>query len=73
MIEMDSHASYMHLRAAWEGIFRKHFGEEIVDEIFQVFKKKVAESTIFTSLSYNKQWGDLFIIKQIHLRLKKKS
>ncbi|GLT61943.1 hypothetical protein SLA2020_346130 [Shorea laevis] len=33
----------MHLRAGMEGIISKHFGAEIIDELFYRFHKKIEE------------------------------
>ncbi|PON73712.1 SAM dependent carboxyl methyltransferase [Parasponia andersonii] len=37
----------LYLRAALEGLLQKRFGAEIMDELFNRFSKKVAESTFF--------------------------
>lgn len=63
LLEMNALVFYKHLRAAWEGIFKQHFGEEVAYEIFESFKKKVAESTV-TNLTY-KPWAVLFVVKRI--------
>ncbi|CAN6577857.1 unnamed protein product [Malus baccata var. baccata] len=37
-----------HMRAAMEGVIKQHFGEEILDEIFDLYRKKIEEqSSIF--------------------------
>lgn len=38
-----------HMRAGMEGMFKEHFGEEIIDELFDAFHKKLDESSIFES------------------------
>ncbi|PON85683.1 SAM dependent carboxyl methyltransferase [Trema orientale] len=37
----------LYLRAALEGLLQKHFGNEIMDELFNRFSNKVAQSSIF--------------------------
>ncbi|EXB65600.1 hypothetical protein L484_025866 [Morus notabilis] len=37
----------LYLRAALEGLLEKHFGVEIMNELFQRFSNKVAESSFF--------------------------
>ncbi|XP_028776123.1 probable S-adenosylmethionine-dependent methyltransferase At5g38780 [Neltuma alba] len=59
----DVHSACMHMRAVWEGIFKEHFGEELVDEIFNGYEKKLAESTFLLDPSF-KTMGQLFVIKR---------
>nr|AMJ39536.1 SABATH methyltransferase 12 [Bixa orellana] len=42
---IDGKAYSMHIRAGMEGIFSKHFGSEIIDELFDRFHKKIDESS----------------------------
>ena len=37
------------LRAGMEGMFKEHFGEEIIDELFDALHKKFDESSVFES------------------------
>ncbi|XP_050258148.1 loganic acid O-methyltransferase-like [Quercus robur] len=37
------------IRAGMEGMFKEHFGEEIIDELFDALHKKLDESSIFES------------------------
>lgn len=42
-----------HLRATLEGLIREHFGDGLVDEVFELFGKKLEESSsIFTDPKY---------------------
>ncbi|KAA8530615.1 hypothetical protein F0562_005451 [Nyssa sinensis] len=43
----------LHLRAAWEGQIKGHFGSEIIDELFDRYKKKLLESPIFSQSNKN--------------------
>ncbi|XP_068638676.1 loganic acid O-methyltransferase-like [Aristolochia californica] len=60
-IAFDARLCCMHIRAPLEGIMRKHFGAEIVDEIFERLRYKVEES----SYAFSKNMGarqDLFVL-----------
>ncbi|GMY24286.1 loganic acid O-methyltransferase-like [Fagus crenata] len=52
--KLDVDMAIFHLRAGWEGPVRKHFGSEIVGKVFEQFKKKLAESSIISYLSYKR-------------------
>ncbi|CAK9177945.1 unnamed protein product [Ilex paraguariensis] len=58
---MKGPAPLNHLRAAWEGLIIEHFGREIIDQLFDLFKNKVAESPIISQPS-GKNVEDLFIL-----------
>lgn len=58
----DVRSACMHMRAVWEGVFKNHFGEELLDEIFNGYEKKLAESTFLLDPSF-KTLGQLFVIK----------
>lgn len=48
-----AHACMLHLRAGVEGlVISKHFGSEIVDELFDRFLKKAKESSDRISLAF---------------------
>ncbi|KAF5187040.1 Paraxanthine methyltransferase [Thalictrum thalictroides] len=46
MVAPDAEILVTHLRAAMEGVFKEHFGNEIMDEFFKRLVKKVAASSI---------------------------
>ncbi|XP_059646915.1 loganic acid O-methyltransferase-like isoform X2 [Cornus florida] len=51
-IAIDAQTLIMHLRAGMEGVFTKHFGREIVDEMFErAFQKSPAEFSRLLDLS----------------------
>ncbi|KAA8530616.1 hypothetical protein F0562_005450 [Nyssa sinensis] len=49
------------VRAAWEGLIKGHFGSEIIDELFDLFNKKVLESPIFSQVN-NNQVQEMFVL-----------
>ncbi|XP_028783723.1 probable S-adenosylmethionine-dependent methyltransferase At5g37990 [Neltuma alba] len=54
------------MRAVWEGLFKKHFEQDdVVDEIFIQYEKKLAETTLFpfSKPSY-KQLGGLYVMRR---------
>ncbi|KAA8530611.1 hypothetical protein F0562_005455 [Nyssa sinensis] len=51
----------LHLRAAWEGQIKGHFGSEIIDELFDRYKKKLLESPIFSQSNKN-QVQEMFVL-----------
>ncbi|KAL3510416.1 hypothetical protein ACH5RR_029817 [Cinchona calisaya] len=51
----------MHLRAAMEGIFTKHFGSEIVDEMFKRTLKRSADISLCLDSGY-KEGTQLFVV-----------
>lgn len=55
----------LYLRAALEGLLQKHFGAEIVDELFARFSKKVAESSFFLNPENQKSMV-LFVLLKRH-------
>lgn len=44
----------MHLKAGYHGLIGKHFGYEIIDEVFDRFRQKIAESSFLSNLSSGK-------------------
>ncbi|KAK4608590.1 hypothetical protein RGQ29_002124 [Quercus rubra] len=42
------------LRSAFEGVFEKHFGNDIMDELFNRYTEKVAESSFFLNAEADK-------------------
>ena len=42
------------LRSAFEGVLEKHFGNDIMDELFNRYTEKVAESSIFLNAEADK-------------------
>ena len=48
-------ACVMHLRAGMEGIISKHFGAEIIDELFDQFYKKQGEFITLLESKYNEE------------------
>jgi hypothetical protein len=57
---ISAHALTMHLRAGLEGIISKHFGLEIIDELFDRFYKK-NEAFLILLESKFKEASQLFI------------
>ncbi|XP_059649232.1 loganic acid O-methyltransferase-like isoform X2 [Cornus florida] len=52
---VDAHTFIMHLRAAMEGVFTKHFGSEIVGEMFDRVSQKSAEVSCLLDKGYNER------------------
>ena len=42
------------LRSAFEGVLEKHFGNDIMDELFNRYTEKVAESSLFFNAEADK-------------------
>jgi hypothetical protein len=57
---VSAQAFTMHLRAGLEGVISKHFGVEIIDELFDRFCKKHEEFSSFLESKY-KEVTQLFI------------
>ncbi|OMO73349.1 SAM dependent carboxyl methyltransferase [Corchorus olitorius] len=51
-----------HLRAATEGLIKEHFGLEIIDQLFNSFEKKLANSNYVTFSKENTPEINLFIV-----------
>ncbi|KAF9598980.1 hypothetical protein IFM89_033325 [Coptis chinensis] len=58
----DAEKCSKHLRAGMEGVFKEHFGSEIMDELFDRLTRKIEESLILSEgfLTPN----ELFVILQ---------
>ena len=54
-------ACTMHLRAGMEGIITKHFGAEIIDQLFHRFHKKIEEFSDMMESS-SKEGTQIFIV-----------
>ncbi|XP_048129504.1 loganic acid O-methyltransferase-like [Rhodamnia argentea] len=59
--EVMADVTMMHFRAGWEGLIKAHFGGEMVDPVFEHFRKKVKESSVFADPSYNRK-AETFIL-----------
>ncbi|XP_054787595.1 loganic acid O-methyltransferase-like [Prosopis cineraria] len=59
----DVRSACMHMRAVWEGVFKEHFGQDLVDDIFNRYEKKLAESIFLLDPSF-KTLGQLFVLKR---------
>ncbi|XP_059649242.1 loganic acid O-methyltransferase-like isoform X2 [Cornus florida] len=59
----DAHTFIMHLRAGMEGVFTKHFGSEIVGEVFERISKKSAEFSYLLDKIYNERNRVFFVLK----------
>ncbi|XP_059649783.1 loganic acid O-methyltransferase-like isoform X2 [Cornus florida] len=60
---LDAHTFIMHLRAGMEGFFTKHFGSEIVGEMFERISKKSAEFSCLLDKGYNERNEVFFVLK----------
>lgn len=58
-------AIVLHLRATWEGLIKAHFGNEIIDPLFQQFKKRVDESSILCDSNYRPVTELFFLLKRL--------
>ncbi|KAK4736337.1 hypothetical protein R3W88_000034 [Solanum pinnatisectum] len=61
LVEADAKSLIIHLRATLEGIFIKHFGVEIVDEMFARTMNKCEEISSWMRVEYNKA-SQLFVV-----------
>uniref|UniRef100_A0A2N9IK40 Uncharacterized protein n=1 Tax=Fagus sylvatica TaxID=28930 RepID=A0A2N9IK40_FAGSY len=48
---LDVQMVILQLRAAWEELIKGHFGNDIIDELFDLFKKKIVESSFLSQSS----------------------
>ena len=55
----------MHLRAGLEGVISKHFGVEIIDELFDRFRKKHDEFSSFLESKYEEATQLFIALKRI--------
>ena len=51
-------ANVLYLRAVLQGVVEKHFGSGIVDELFELYGRKVADSSFF----FDPENQDLIVI-----------
>ncbi|KAG5554138.1 hypothetical protein RHGRI_011871 [Rhododendron griersonianum] len=61
---LDITALIMHIRAGFEGILTKHFGSEIIDELFERTMNKSAEISIQIEASYSKGTQLFLVLKR---------
>ncbi|XP_059653335.1 loganic acid O-methyltransferase-like [Cornus florida] len=60
---LDAHTFIMHLRAGMEGVFTKHFGSEIVGEMFDRVSQKSAEFSCLLDKGYKEKNQVFFVLK----------
>ncbi|XP_059649234.1 loganic acid O-methyltransferase-like isoform X2 [Cornus florida] len=60
---LDAHKIIMHLRAAMGGVFTKHFGSEIVGEMFDRVSQKTAEFSCVLNKGNNERNQVFFVLK----------
>lgn len=60
-LQLDPRTCAMHLRAGMEGVIVKHFGSDIIDELFQRFTQKVKENSNQINSGY-KNATQLFVV-----------
>ncbi|XVF24406.1 hypothetical protein REPUB_Repub13aG0125100 [Reevesia pubescens] len=53
----------LYMRAALEELIEKHFGNEIIDQLFQIYSKKLSESSIFLNPDYQKTIALFVLLK----------
>ncbi|KAL3735618.1 hypothetical protein ACJRO7_024702 [Eucalyptus globulus] len=63
--EVMANATVMHIRAGWEGLIKAHFGSEIVHPVFEHFRKKVMESSIFAKPCYSRKAETFIFLKRL--------
>ncbi|KAH7842196.1 hypothetical protein Vadar_002563 [Vaccinium darrowii] len=61
---LDITSRIMHQRAVLEGILTKHFGHEIIDELYKRIIDKSAEISIQLEASYSKGTELLLVLKR---------
>lgn len=59
--QLDARTCIMHLRAVTEGVIVKHFGSDIIEELFQRCTQKAQENSDRINSSY-KNATQLFIV-----------
>lgn len=52
----------LHLRAAWEGLIKKHFGSEIIDQLFNRVAEKFDTSSPLSLSNSNNNIFELFLL-----------
>ncbi|KAI9128094.1 hypothetical protein K1719_001087 [Acacia pycnantha] len=62
--QTDAHSYSMHFKAASEGVFKEHFKQEIVDDIFVQLEKKLTSGFNFLTHPTYKELGEIFILKR---------
>jgi len=62
---VSAQALTMHLRAGMEGVISKHFGVEIIDELFDRFRKKHDEFSSFLESKYEEATQLFIALKRI--------
>ena len=62
---VTAQALTMHLRAGMEGVISKHFGVEIIDELFDRFRKKHDEFSSFLESKYEEATQLFIALKRI--------
>nr|DAD35803.1 TPA_asm: hypothetical protein HUJ06_006444 [Nelumbo nucifera] len=52
----------MHLRAAMQGIIEKHFGSEIIDQLFDRFSEKLADQSSYIFNARHERVTQLLVV-----------
>ncbi|XP_044504819.1 loganic acid O-methyltransferase-like [Mangifera indica] len=60
----DPDTMAMHLRAGMESNIRENFGAEIVEQVFDKFKEKIAESKVLIDPIYKRTYGLFVLLKR---------
>ncbi|KAI4321266.1 hypothetical protein MLD38_034665 [Melastoma candidum] len=58
-------AIIMHLRAGWEGVIKAHFGDDIIEPLFERFKEKVSESFLLSDQGFEPTAEMLLLLKRL--------
>ncbi|KAI4389331.1 hypothetical protein MLD38_001566 [Melastoma candidum] len=56
-------AIVMHLRAGWEGIIKAHFGDDVIEPLFERFKERVDQSSLLSDSGFVPLMEMLFLLK----------
>ncbi|XP_048329767.2 loganic acid O-methyltransferase-like isoform X3 [Ziziphus jujuba] len=58
----NGHQIATHMRAGFEGMIKRHFGEDIIDELFDLYAKKADEILIPAMVKSAEQGVNLFVV-----------
>ena len=53
----------LYMRAVLEELIEKHFGNEIIDQLFELYSRKLSESSIFLNPDYQKTDALIVLLK----------
>ncbi|XP_021297336.1 probable S-adenosylmethionine-dependent methyltransferase At5g38780 [Herrania umbratica] len=61
----DLRQRMLYIRAILEPLIKNHFGNEIIDQLFEIYSRKLSESSIFLNPEYQKTTAIFLLLKPI--------